>query len=86
MPQAQMYNQLPMPAQQNAYMQSPKVQEYQLHIHAMFNSPEFMKSSVESRKTIIGTAIYKYVEELVGAQHAPKVTGMIIDLEPIDLN
>ena len=52
----------------------------------MFNSDEYRKSSIEARRQIIGTAIFKHVEELVGNQHAPKVTGMIIDLEPIDLN
>lgn len=84
MPQAQqMYQQMPMP--QPMYV-NPKVQEYQAHIHQMFNSQEFMTSSIEARKHIIGTAIFKFVEEMVGQQHAPKVTGMIIDLDPIDLN
>lgn len=45
-----------------------------------------MTSSIQDRRNVIGTAIFKHVEELVGAQHAPKVTGMIIDLEPVDLN
>ena len=52
----------------------------------MFHSDEYRKSSIEARRQIIGTAIFKHVEELVGQQHAPKVTGMIIDLEPVDLN
>lgn len=52
----------------------------------MFNSQEYLQSSIENRKTIIGTAIFKHVEEIVGVQNAPKVTGMIIDLEPIELN
>ena len=55
-------------------------------IFEMFNSAEYMQSSVDNRRTIIGTAIFKHVEELVGVQHAPKVTGMIIDLDPIELN
>lgn len=59
---------------------------YQKEIYAMFNSQEFMTSSVEKRRQIIGHAIFKHVEELVTSQHAPKVTGMIIDLDPIDLN
>jgi hypothetical protein len=32
----------------------------------MFNSQEYLQSSIENRKTIIGTAIFKYVEEIVG--------------------
>jgi hypothetical protein len=52
----------------------------------MFQSEQFMKSSVENRRQIIGTAIFKHVSEIVGEQHSPKVTGMIIDLAPIELN
>ena len=66
-------------------MQS-KIEVYQSEIYAMFNSSEFAQSTAESRKEIIGTAIYKHVHELVGEEHAPKVTGMIIDLDPVELN
>ena len=52
----------------------------------MFNSQEFSQSTVDARKEIIGTAIYKHVHEMVGEEHAPKVTGMIIDLDPAELN
>ena len=52
----------------------------------MFNSPEFSTSTADHRKEIIGTAIYKHVHEMVGEEHAPKVTGMIIDLDPVELN
>ena len=52
----------------------------------MFNSAEFAQSTADSRKEIIGTAIYKHVHEMVGEEHAPKVTGMIIDLDPVELN
>ena len=52
----------------------------------MFNSPEFAQATADSRKEIIGTAIYKHVHEMVGEEHAPKVTGMIIDLDPVELN
>ena len=52
----------------------------------MFNSQEFAQATAESRKEIIGTAIYKHVHEMVGEEHAPKVTGMIIDLDPVELN
>ena len=55
-------------------------------IYAMFNSQEFNQATTDSRKEIIGTAIYKHVHELVGEEHAPKVTGMIIDLDPVELN
>lgn len=34
----------------------------------------------------MGTAIYRHIEQIVGTQHAPKVTGMIIDLPPAELN
>jgi len=83
------YMQMPMPMamqQPHAQVLYPKAAEYQQHINAMFNSKEFLTSSIENRRNVIGTAIFKYVEDLVGVQHAPKVTGMIIDLDPVDLN
>ena len=52
----------------------------------MFNSKDFMEANPEHRKEIVGTAIYKHISDLVGEEHAPKVTGMIIDLEPAELN
>ena len=52
----------------------------------MFNSSEFAQSTADSRKEIIGTAIYRHVHDMVGEEHAPKVTGMIIDLDPVELN
>ena len=52
----------------------------------MFNTQEFNQATADSRKEIIGTAIYKHVHEMVGEEHAPKVTGMIIDLDPVELN
>ena len=59
---------------------------YAQEIYAMFNSQEFGQATADSRKEIIGTAIYKHVHEMVGEEHAPKVTGMIIDLDPVELN
>ena len=52
----------------------------------MFNSQEFAQATAESRKEIIGTAIYRHIHDMVGEDHAPKVTGMIIDLDPVELN
>merc|ERR1711893_61777 len=61
-------------------------QTYAMAIHNMFSSEEFMKSTQEQRKHVIGNAIYSYIVALVGEEYAPKVTGMIIDLDPVDLN
>lgn len=63
-----------------------KGSQYQAEIFSMFNSTDFAQATAESRKEIIGTAIYKHVHEMVGEEHAPKVTGMIIDLDPVELN
>jgi len=76
---------MPVPVQPQI-VASQKAADYQREIYTMFNSQEFMTSSIEKRRQIIGHAIFKHVEELVSAAHAPKVTGMIIDLDPIDLN
>ena len=34
---------------------------------------------------MIGNAIYETVEKTIGAEAAPKITGMIIDLSDIEL-
>ena len=52
----------------------------------MFTSQEFSKATADARKEIIGTAIYKHISAMVGEEYAPKVTGMIIDLDPAELN
>ena len=64
----------------------PRAAAYSQEIYAMFNSKEFIDATSEHRKEIVGTAIYKHISDLVGEEHAPKVTGMIIDLEPAELN
>lgn len=63
-----------------------KLQAYQQEIYSMFTSQEFSKATADARKEIIGTAIYKHVSAMVGEEYAPKVTGMIIDLDPAELN
>jgi hypothetical protein len=35
---------------------------------------------------MVGSSIYKYIEGMLGPEVAPKITGMIIDLPPSDLN
>ena len=70
--------------QQNAL--SEKSAAYGQEIYQMFNSQDFQQATAEARKEIVGTAIYKHVSEMVGEAHAPKVTGMIIDLDPVELN
>lgn len=46
----------------------------------------FLEGTQDKRREIVGTAIYHHVEELIGSEHAPKITGMIIDLQPAELN
>ncbi len=38
----------------------------------------------EDRRTFIGEQIYPIIEELYG-DNAPRITGMIIDMDPSDL-
>ena len=65
---------------------SEQATAYQREIYEMFSSPEFSTATAEARKEIVGTAIYKHVSAMVGEANAPKVTGMIIDLDPAELN
>lgn len=74
--------------QQHAMNPGPqsKEGEYQNSIAVMFNSPAFMNATIAKRRDIVGTKLYNYIMELVGENYAPKVTGMIIDLDPAELN
>ena len=52
----------------------------------MFVSSEFKTGERKDKKEMVGNAIYKHVEKLVGDQRAPKITGMLIDLPEAELN
>jgi hypothetical protein len=49
-------------------------------------STDFKESAQKQRRELVGSTIYKYVENMLGTEVAPKITGMIIDLPPSDLN
>ena len=49
-------------------------------------SAEFKTSKRKDRKELVGNAIYRHVEKLVGEDRAPKITGMLIDLPEAELN
>ncbi len=36
-------------------------------------------------KQQVGEFIYEYVETIVGEEHAPKITGMLIDLSQLEI-
>ena len=55
-------------------------------IQAMFVSPDFKTAKRRKKKEMVGKAIYKHVEKLVGDQRALKITGMLIDLPEAELN
>lgn len=71
-------------APQFADMQYAKA--YFDEIQAMFVSPDFKTAKRREKKEMVGNAIYKHVEKLVGDQRAPKITGMLIDLPEAELN
>lgn len=68
-----------------AQVMSPEM-TYMQRIHGLFQSQQFSQGDADDRKTLIGNIIFQYVEQLVGNEHAPKITGMIIDLPPAQLN
>ena len=51
----------------------------------LVNSAEYTGVDDEEKKNKIGDLIYSYVERKAGGSNAPKITGMIIDLEIDDL-
>ena len=53
----------------------------------MFASQEYKQApDRRTKKDIVGNAIFKHVEKLVGEAKAPKITGMLIDLPEAELN
>lgn len=52
----------------------------------MFKSAEFKIADSKKRKEMIGNSIYETVEKLAGPERAPKITGMLIDLQDFELN
>jgi hypothetical protein len=64
----------------------PYAKAYFDEIQAMFVSPDFKTAKRREKKEMVGNAIYKHVEKLVGDQRAPKITGMLIDLPEAELN
>lgn len=62
------------------------VQKYQMEIQTLFMSGEFKTADQKTKKEVVGNAIYKHVEKIVGEQKAPKITGMLIDLPEVELN
>jgi hypothetical protein len=51
----------------------------------LVNTPDYLNSDDDDRRNKIGDLIYQYVERKSGVDNAPKITGMIIDLELPDL-
>lgn len=58
---------------------------YSRAYNEMINSIEYQSCGDEDKKNKIGDLIYQYVERKAGGENAPKITGMIIDLELLDL-
>lgn len=56
-------------------------------MQGLFKSDEFKRTAGDpkARKEIIGNSIFEYVEKIIGSEGAPKITGMIIDLEDLQL-
>jgi len=48
-------------------------------------SEDYKREDEDGKKTWIGDFIYNYIEKLSSVDDAPKITGMIIDLDEKDL-
>lgn len=58
---------------------------YLQQYNELINNPEYDNSEDDDKKNKIGDLIYPYVEKIAGPENAPKITGMIIDLDMADL-
>ena len=73
--------------QQPQFVDAEYARAYYTEIRDMFASHEYKSApDRKTKKDIVGNAIYKHVEKLVGEQKAPKITGMLIDLPEVELN
>lgn len=74
-------------AQPPQFVDAEYARAYYTEIRDMFASQEYKTApDRKAKKDIVGNAIYKHVEKLVGEQKAPKITGMLIDLPEVELN
>ena len=63
-----------------------QMQHHPLAVKYLSTVGPIIPDVVESNKDVkdlVGNAIYQFVVTLAGEQHAPKITGMLIDL-PLD--
>lgn len=60
-------------------------QVYQAGFNNIITSEDYKKEDEDGKKTKIGDYIYNFIEKLSSAEDAPKITGMIIDLDEKDL-
>ena len=62
-------------------MSDEKAEKYIKEYIETITKPNFSNLSTFEKQETIGDFIYSYIEEYVGEEYIPKVTGMIIDLE-----
>lgn len=73
----------PMPSQRAQIPDQDR--QYQVAFTQITNSEDYKKDDEDGKKTRIGDFIYNYIEKLSSPDDAPKITGMIIDLDEKDL-
>lgn len=82
---------IPMNPQMRAPVMPPKPQvnqldqQYSTEFIRIVSSEDYKRDDEDGKKTRIGDFIYNYIEKLSSADDAPKITGMIIDLDEKDL-
>ena len=59
--------------------------QYAAEFLRVITTEEYKREDEDGKKTRIGDFIYNYIEKLSSADDAPKITGMIIDLDEKDL-
>lgn len=85
MPQAQPFGVRPPIPQQRPAQIPDQDKQYQVAFNQITSSEEYKKDDEDGKKTRIGDFIYNYIEKLSSSDDAPKITGMIIDLDEKDL-
>ena len=77
---------MPQPTQDPVITQLDEATAYHLRMKAALASNQYKGYTQDQRREMIGNMIYELIERQIGEEKAPKVCGMILDLNQTQLH